>query len=89
MMNEPIELLLRILCDVLPARADAAYLFAETEPNQESVFAAGRRPQAGQIPIPEPSMPHGIRLRWPLKTGFRLATMGARTPTVACRPPGP
>ncbi len=42
-MNERIELLLRILCDVLPARADAAYLFAETEPNQESVFVAGRR----------------------------------------------
>jgi hypothetical protein len=42
-MNERIELLLRILCDVLPARAEAAYLFAETEPNQESVFAAGRQ----------------------------------------------
>jgi uncharacterized SAM-binding protein YcdF (DUF218 family) len=37
------ELLLRILCDVLPERADAAYLFAETEPNQESVFDTGRR----------------------------------------------
>ena len=37
------ELLLRILCDTLPAeRADAAYLFAQTEPNQESVFAAAR-----------------------------------------------
>ncbi len=43
MMNEQIELLLRILCDVLPAKADAAYLFAETEPNQESVFAGGRQ----------------------------------------------
>jgi uncharacterized SAM-binding protein YcdF (DUF218 family) len=42
-MNERIELLLRILCDVLPARAEAAYLFAETVPNQESVFVAGRR----------------------------------------------
>jgi hypothetical protein len=37
------DLLLRILCDVLPERADAAYLFAETEPNQESVFHTGCR----------------------------------------------
>ena len=42
-MKKRIELLLRVLCDVLPPRADAAYLFAETEPNQESVFAAGRQ----------------------------------------------
>ena len=42
-MSEQVELLLRILCDVLPERADAAYLFAETEPNQESVFHAGRQ----------------------------------------------
>ncbi len=42
-MNDQIELLLRILSDVLPERADAAYLFAETEPNQESVFWAGRQ----------------------------------------------
>jgi hypothetical protein len=42
-MNEQVELLLRILCDVPPERADAAYLFAETEPNQESVFYAGRQ----------------------------------------------
>jgi hypothetical protein len=42
-MNERVELLLRIMSDVLPARADAAYLFAETEPNQESVFHAGRQ----------------------------------------------
>lgn len=40
---EQIELLLRIFADVRPAGiADAAYLYAETEPNQESVFAAGR-----------------------------------------------
>jgi hypothetical protein len=40
---EHTELLLRILADVSPdGIADAAYLFAETEPNQESVFAAGR-----------------------------------------------
>jgi hypothetical protein len=37
------ELLLRILSDVLPERAEAGYLFAETEPNQESVFHTGRR----------------------------------------------
>jgi hypothetical protein len=42
-MNEQVELLLRVLCDTLPERADAAYLFAETEPNQESVFHAGRQ----------------------------------------------
>jgi hypothetical protein len=42
-MNKHVELLLRILCDVLPERADAAYLFAETEPNQESVFHTGRQ----------------------------------------------
>lgn len=42
-MDAKAELLLRILCDTLPAkRADAAYLFAQTEPNQESVFAAAR-----------------------------------------------
>ncbi|MBN1362015.1 MAG: hypothetical protein JW993_15575 [Sedimentisphaerales bacterium] len=34
---------MRILCDVLPARVDAAYLFAETQPNQDSVFVAGRQ----------------------------------------------
>ena len=40
-VNVQVELVLRILCDTLPAgRADAAYLFAQTEPNQESVFAA-------------------------------------------------
>jgi hypothetical protein len=42
-MNEQMELLLRVLCDALPERAEAAYLLAETEPNQESVFHAGRR----------------------------------------------
>ncbi len=41
-MNERIELLLRILCDIVPAKADAAYFFAQTEPNQESVFQAAR-----------------------------------------------
>jgi hypothetical protein len=49
------ELLLRVFCDVLPERADAAYLFAETEPNQESVFHAGRQllenGQAGKLLI--------------------------------------
>ena len=50
------ELLVRILCDTLPAeRADAAYLFAQTEPNQESVFAAARelleRDAVGKIMI--------------------------------------
>jgi hypothetical protein len=40
---EQIELLLRIFADVRPPGiADAAYLFAETEPNQDSVFAAAR-----------------------------------------------
>jgi len=40
---EQIELLLRIFADVRPAGiADAAYLFAETESNQESVFVAAR-----------------------------------------------
>jgi hypothetical protein len=40
---EQIELLLRIFADIQPPGiADAAYLYAETEPNQESVFAAGR-----------------------------------------------
>jgi uncharacterized SAM-binding protein YcdF (DUF218 family) len=40
---EQIELLLRIFADVRPPGvADAAYLFAETEPNQESIFAAAR-----------------------------------------------
>lgn len=38
-----VELLLRILCDTRPAEgADAAYLFAQTEPNQESVFVTAR-----------------------------------------------
>lgn len=41
-MNERVELLLRILCDTLPSRADAMYLFAQTEPNQEGVFQAAR-----------------------------------------------
>ena len=42
-MNERVELLFRILCDPPPAKpVDAAYLFAETEPNQASVFAVGR-----------------------------------------------
>ncbi len=41
-MNERIELLLRILCDTIPSQVDAAYLFAQTEPNQESVFATAR-----------------------------------------------
>lgn len=41
-MNERVELLLRVLCDRIPARADAAYLFAQTEPNQDSVFQAAR-----------------------------------------------
>lgn len=40
---EHVELLLRIFADTRPAgTADAAYLFAETEPNQESVFLAAR-----------------------------------------------
>jgi hypothetical protein len=42
-MPEEIELLLRTLADSRPAeRVEAAYLFAQTEPNQESVFRAGR-----------------------------------------------
>jgi len=40
---EQAELLLRIFADPQPSgTADAAYLFAETEPNQESVFLAAR-----------------------------------------------
>lgn len=40
---DPVELLLRIFADTPPdGIADAAYLFAETEPNQDSVFATGR-----------------------------------------------
>jgi hypothetical protein len=47
---------LRVLCDTAPTgKADAAYLFAQTEPNQESVFAAARellaRDGAGRILI--------------------------------------
>jgi uncharacterized SAM-binding protein YcdF (DUF218 family) len=42
-MIEDTELLLRILCDAVPARVAAAYLFAQTQPNQESVFAAAKR----------------------------------------------
>jgi len=41
-VNERIELLLRILCDTLPAQVDAAYLYVQTESNQESVFVAAR-----------------------------------------------
>jgi len=42
-VNERIELLVRILCDTLPAKCvDAAYLFAQTEPNQDSVFVVAR-----------------------------------------------
>jgi len=41
-VNERIELLLRILCDTIPSQVDAVYLFAQTEPNQESVFATAR-----------------------------------------------
>jgi uncharacterized SAM-binding protein YcdF (DUF218 family) len=42
-MAESLELLLRILADTRPpATAEAAYLFGQTEPNQESVFAAAR-----------------------------------------------
>jgi hypothetical protein len=42
-VNVQTELLLRILCDTRPTgKVDAAYLFAQTEPNQESVFAATR-----------------------------------------------
>jgi hypothetical protein len=40
---ENTELLLRILADIRPPEvAEGAYLFAQTEPNQESVFVAGR-----------------------------------------------
>jgi hypothetical protein len=42
-LPEQIELLLRIFADIRPPEvADAAYLFAETEPNQKSVFLAAR-----------------------------------------------
>ena len=42
-MPEDTELLLRILADTQPPEvAEGAYLFAQTEPNQESVFVAGR-----------------------------------------------
>jgi len=42
-MFEDVELLHRIFSDVdPPVTAEAAYLFAETEPNQESVFIAAR-----------------------------------------------
>ena len=41
-MNEQIELQLRVLCDLVPPCADAAYLFAQTEPNQAGVFEAAR-----------------------------------------------
>jgi uncharacterized SAM-binding protein YcdF (DUF218 family) len=42
-MSENLELLLRILADVRPPEAaEATYLFAQTEPNQASVFAAAR-----------------------------------------------
>lgn len=42
-MLETTELLLRILADVRPSGVvEGAYLFAQTEPNQESVFATGR-----------------------------------------------
>jgi len=41
--SENIELLLRIFADIRPAgTVEAAYLFAQTQPNQESVFVAGR-----------------------------------------------
>jgi uncharacterized SAM-binding protein YcdF (DUF218 family) len=41
--QENVELLLRILADVRPAGiVEGAYLFAETQANQQSVFAAGR-----------------------------------------------
>ena len=43
-MCEDVELLHRIFSDVdPPTTAEAAYLFAETEPNQESVFIAARQ----------------------------------------------
>lgn len=42
-MLEHTELLLRILADVRPSGiVEGAYLFAQTEPNQQSVFVAGR-----------------------------------------------
>ncbi len=42
-MLEATELLLRILADVRPSGVvEGAYLFAQTEPNQESVFATGK-----------------------------------------------
>lgn len=42
-MLEHVELLLRILADVRPPGVvEGAYLFGQTEPNQESVFVAGR-----------------------------------------------
>lgn len=41
--QENVELLLRILADIRPAGiVEGAYLFAETQANQQSVFAAGR-----------------------------------------------
>jgi len=40
---EDTELLLRILADVRPSEVvEGAYLFAQTEPNQKSVFAVGK-----------------------------------------------
>ncbi len=42
-MPQEEELLLRILADVRPSEvAEGVYLFAQTEPNQESVFVAAR-----------------------------------------------
>ena len=42
-MPETTELLLRILADVRPSGVvEGAYLFGQTQPNQESVFATGR-----------------------------------------------
>jgi hypothetical protein len=42
-MLQETELLLRILADVRPSGVvEGAYLFAQTEPNQPSVFVAGR-----------------------------------------------
>jgi hypothetical protein len=42
-VSESIELLLRILAGVLPVGVvEGAYLFGQTEPNQESLFATGR-----------------------------------------------
>lgn len=53
---EQVELLLRVLADVHPAGiVDGAYLFAQTQPNQESVFLAARglldRRQVGKLLI--------------------------------------